>query len=74
MYRVYWISPRGFANEGFYLFGSIDETDRVAAPYFDNPNSVVTLIAETRNETAARNIARNAAKEDGCEAKDAATI
>jgi hypothetical protein len=48
-YACYWLSPRGFANEGTYLYGTIEDCRKAVEPYYDNTNSVYTLLS--RHET-----------------------
>lgn len=39
IYRVLWISPRGFCNEGRYYYGPQAEIDQLLGRYEGNSNS-----------------------------------
>ncbi len=53
-YSSYWISPRGFANEGFHLYGETEKCLAIAETFDANYDAIVTLYSTHKSLEAAR--------------------
>ncbi len=61
VYQVVWFSPRGFSNEGSYIYGTAEEIDAIECdPY----QSVMTIMSNHRTLVAAEVAAEKRAKRD----------
>lgn len=68
-YQVNWISPRGFANEGNYVYGVSSEVEEEAASAAKNH-----VVSNHRSLTTARRVAINAARKARKEYSESDTV
>lgn len=75
VYQVAWFSPRGFANEGSYVFGDKDALAECMAKYESDTDAVFDVVkdnlstmieAKKSAENRARNDAKNTPEHDKC--------
>lgn len=62
MYQVWWISPRGFANEGKYIYGPEDACDKATDPVWNSVDGRLHHISSHRTLEAARRRAERGAR------------
>lgn len=63
-YAVIWESPRGFANEGSYRYGTREAIAAIESSYADDCNGYTTAISHHITLEAARERAERAAARD----------
>jgi hypothetical protein len=62
-YSVVWFSPRGFANEGGYYYGTEAEAEKLHADY-DQYRAKYSFVSDHRTLDAAKAKAEKLAKRD----------